>query len=140
MMKSEKITLANILGYKDEKESIQKIITLLKNYDKYSKQGVSIPRGLIFQGPPGTGKTLFAKAIAGECGYKFFTALNEDEDDEETLDTLKSIFKDAEDYSSKHNVPCLIYIDELDKITYLSNNEELYDKDARDATRFLLQK
>ena len=140
MKNNDKITLDNILGYKEEKESIKKIITLLKDYDKYSKQGVSIPRGLIFQGPPGTGKTLFAKAIAGECGYKFFTALNEDENEENTLDTLKEIFKEAEKYSNDNNAPCLIYIDELDKITYLSNNDELYDKDARDATRFLLQK
>ena len=139
-MHEEKITLNNILGYEDEKESVKKIITLLTNYEKYSKQGVSIPRGLIFQGPPGTGKTLFAKAIAGECGYKFFTALKEDEDEEDALITLKSIFREAETYSKKNNSPCLIYIDELDKITYLSNNEELYDSDAREATRFLLQK
>ena len=129
--KTETITLNNILGYKEEKESIKKIITLLTNYDKYSKQGVSIPRGLIFQGPPGTGKTLFAKAIAGECGYKFFTAFKEEDEEEDSIVTLKNIFKDAEDYSEKHNSPCLIYIDELDKITYLSNNEELYDKEAR---------
>lgn len=140
MSQVEKITLDNILGYKEEKESIKKIITLLKDYDKYSKQGVSIPRGLIFQGPPGTGKTLFAKAIAGECGYKFFTAFKEEDEEENSIVTLKNIFREAEEYSHNNNSPCLIYIDELDKITYLSNNDELYDKDAREATRFLLQK
>lgn len=136
----EKITLKNILGYKAEKESVRKIITLLTNYDKYSKQGVSIPRGLIFQGPPGTGKTLFAKAIAGECGYKFYTAFNEDVGEEDVLKNLKKVFKEAEKNSKENNVPSLIYIDELDKITYLNTSDELYDKEAREATRFLLQK
>ena len=51
----QKITLDNILGYKEEKDAVKKIINLLNDYEKYSKQGVSIPRGLIFQGPPGTG-------------------------------------------------------------------------------------
>ena len=139
-MNKEKITLKNILGYKEEKESVKKIITLLTDYDKYSKMGVSIPRGLIFQGPPGTGKTLFAKAIAGECGYKFFTAFKDDAEHEDVLKHLKEIFKEAEEYSEKNNVPSLIYIDELDKITYMNSSDELYDKDAREATRFLLQK
>ena len=138
-MNEEKITLKNILGYKDEKESVQKIITLLNNYEKYSKEGVSIPRGLIFQGPPGTGKTLFAKAIAGECKYKFLTAFKNDMD-ENPLSTLKAIFKEAEAYSSKTGKPSLIYIDEIDKITHVNVHGELSDKDAREATRFLLQK
>ena len=81
-LNNEKIKLNCILGYKEEKEAVQKIINLLKNYDKYSKQGVSIPRGLIFQGPPGTGKTLFAKAIAGECDYEFYTAFSSDIEEE----------------------------------------------------------
>lgn len=136
----DKITLNNILGYKEEKESIQKIIELLKNYNKYSEQGVSIPRGLIFQGPPGTGKTLFAKAIAGECKYKFFTVFKNEVEEESVIKTLKEVFKEAEKHSENYNTPCLIYIDELDKITYVNNQNELYDKDVREATRFLLQK
>ena len=138
-MNKDKITLKNILGYKEEKESVQKIITLLNNYEKYSKMGVSIPRGLIFQGPPGTGKTLFAKAIAGECNYKFFTAL-EDNTNDEPLKVLKKVFKDAESYSNKNNSPSLIYIDEIDKIAHLNHHGELSDKESREATRFLLQK
>lgn len=135
----EKVKLDNILGYKEEKEAVKKIINLLNNYDKYSKQGISIPRGLIFQGPPGTGKTLFAKAIAGECNYEFYTAFSNDLE-EETLSTLKKVFKSAEENTNKTKKPSLIYIDEIDKLTYTNTYGELVDKDARDATRFLLQK
>ena len=140
MCEDNKITLNNILGYEEEKKSIKKIITLLNNYERYSREGISIPRGLILQGPPGTGKTLFAKAIAGECRYKFLTAFKDDEKDENPLVTLKSIFNEAETYSTSTNKPSLVYIDEIDKITHLDRFGEFVDKESREATRFLLQK
>ena len=135
----EKITLANICGYKEEKEQVRNIIKLLNNYKEYEKQGVTIPRGLIFQGPPGTGKTLFAKAIAGECNYDFNVAFS-NEVAENTLDTLKLAFETAEERSKKDKKPALIYIDELDKLVYTDTYGNLVDKDAREAARFLLQK
>ena len=138
MTKKEFVTLDNICGYKEEKAVIKNIVNLLNNYDKYEKQGVNIPRGLIFQGPPGTGKTLFAKAIAGECNYKFYTAFNP-ESDEETIDTIKKVFRDAEKNSVKTGQPSLIYIDEIDKIAYTDHRGNL-DPDARECVRFLLQK
>lgn len=138
MKKDEKITLANICGYKEEKAAVKNIITLLNGYDKYAKQGVNIPRGLILQGPPGTGKTLFAKAIAGECNYKFYTAFSSDFE-EQSLDTLKKVFKEAEDNSEKTKQPSLIYIDEIDKLTYTDSRGDL-DSAAREVIRFLLQK
>ena len=138
MHKEDKITLDYIRGYKEEKKAISNIINLLNNYEKYEKQGVNIPRGLIFQGPPGTGKTLFAKAIAGECNYKFYTAFSS-EAEEATIDTLKKVFKDAEDNSVKTKQPSLIYIDEIDKIAYTNSRGEL-DSEAREMVRFLLQK
>ena len=138
-MSKNKITLDNICGYKEEKKEVANIITLLKGYNKYEKQGVTIPRGLIFQGPPGTGKTLFAKAIAGECGYDFNVAFS-NELSENTLDTLKKAFEKAEAKSKKDKKPALIYIDELDKLVYTDNYGQLVDKEAREAARFLLQK
>ncbi len=132
------ITLDFICGYEEEKKAIRNIVNLLNNYDKYEKQGVNIPRGLIFQGPPGTGKTLFAKAIAGECSYKFYNAFDP-ENDEATIDTLKNVFKDAEKNSEKTGQPSLIYIDEIDKLTYTDHRGNL-DETSRECVRFLLQK
>ena len=133
------ITLKDICGYKEEKDEVVKIITLLKDYKKYEKLGVTLPRGIIFQGPPGTGKTLFAKAIANECGYDFFVAFSNDYD-ERVLDTLKTSFSKAEKHAKETGKPALIYIDELDKLAYTDYDGDLPDSDARDATRYLLQK
>ena len=138
-MSRNKITLDNICGYEAEKREVRNIITLLNDHKKYSKQGVNIPRGLIFQGPPGTGKTLFAKAIANECNYGFFIAF-EDDCGENTLDTLKKAFNKAEEYSKKNKSPSLVYIDEIDKLVFTNAYGELVDDKAREATRYLLQK
>lgn len=137
--KKENTPFKNIIGYEEEKKEILNIITLLNNYEVYEKQGVHIPRGLIFQGPPGTGKTLFAKSIADECNYKFFTTYNF-ELEEDSLKNLKKIFSEAETYSKKNNVPALIYIDEIDKLFLLNRYGELEDSESRDTVRFLLQK
>jgi len=138
VIEEKAITLDFICGYKEEKKAIRNIVNLLNDYEKYEKQGVNIPRGLIFQGPPGTGKTLFAKAIAGECSYKFYNAFDP-ENDEATIDTLKNVFKDAEKNSEKTNQPSLIYIDEIDKLAYTDHHGNL-DETARECVRFLLQK
>lgn len=131
--------LKDICGYAEEKLEVQKIISLLNDYEKYDQQGVNIPRGLIFQGPPGTGKTLFAKAIAGECHYNFYTVFSS-ELDENPLATVKQVFKDAEAYVQETNKPSIVYIDEIDKLVYTNNYGDLADTDSREATRFLLQK
>jgi len=131
--------LKDICGYEEEKIEVQKIISLLNDYEKYDQQGVNIPRGLIFQGPPGTGKTLFAKAIAGECHYNFYTVFSS-ELDENPLATVKQVFKDAEAYVQETNKPSIVYIDEIDKLVYTNNYGDLADTDSREATRFLLQK
>ena len=134
-----KVTLNDICGYKEEKKEVNNIITLLKNYESYEAKGVVIPRGIIFQGPPGTGKTLFAKAIANECGYAFNSSYS-DSLEENTLDTLKQAFAEAEKTSLKTKQPALVYIDELDKLVYTDSDGDLTDSDSREAVRFLLQK
>jgi len=139
MSMSKKITLNDIRGYDEEKKEVENIITLLKNYESYEAKGVVIPRGIIFQGPPGTGKTLFAKAIANECGYAFNSSYS-DSLEENTLDTLKQAFAEAEKTSLKTKQPALVYIDELDKLVYTDSDGDLTDSDSREAVRFLLQK
>ena len=122
-----------IAGYEDEKRELLKIIRLFKGYDKYSKEGIVLPRGLILQGPPGCGKTLMASVLANECDVPFYKFDSLDDDPAKTTASLKKMFDQAESTGE----PSIIYIDEIDSIV----SSYSYETDAsKKTTKFLMTK
>lgn len=117
---SESLEIGNVITFKDvagidkERYEVEEVVNMLKNPDKYIKQGAKIPKGILLTGEPGTGKTLIAKAIANEAEASFITC---DASSFENVyvgvgaDKMRRIFKAA-----KENAPSIIFIDEIDTI------------------------
>lgn len=59
-------------GCNESKEELSDIVAFLKNPDRFTRMGATLPKGVLLTGPPGTGKTLLARAVAGEAGVPFF--------------------------------------------------------------------
>lgn len=73
-----KVTFADVAGVEESKQEVAEIVDFLRDPEKFTKLGATIPRGVLMVGPPGTGKTLLAKAIAGEAKVPFFSISGSD--------------------------------------------------------------
>ena len=111
---NKKVTFENVAGLKEEKEELEEIVDFLKSPDKYTKLGARIPKGVLLEGPPGTGKTLLAKAVAGEAGVPFFSISGSDFVEMFVgvgAARVRDMFAEA-----KKNLPCIVFIDEIDAV------------------------
>lgn len=85
---------------------------LLRDAEKWSAQGVSIPHALLLEGPAGTGKTEIARTLANESGLAFHAATTADLKANylgQSGNRVKLVFERARSHS-----PCILFLDELD--------------------------
>ena len=109
-----KVRFNDVAGAEEEKQELQEIVDFLKHPKKYTDIGARIPRGVLLVGPPGTGKTLFAKAVAGEANVPFFSISGSDFV-EMFVGVGASRGRDLFEQAQK-NMPCIIFIDEIDAV------------------------
>ncbi len=109
-----KVRFTDVAGAEEEKEELKEIVEFLKSPQKFTAVGAKIPRGVLLVGPPGTGKTLFAKAVAGEANVPFFSISGSDFV-EMYVGVGASRVRDLFD-TAKKNMPCIIFIDEIDAV------------------------
>lgn len=109
-----RVLFTDVAGAEEEKEELKEIVEFLKAPKKFVDLGARIPRGVLLVGPPGTGKTLFAKAVAGEANVPFFSISGSDFVEMFVgvgASRVRDLFATA-----KKNMPCIVFIDEIDAV------------------------
>ncbi len=125
------VTFRDVAGQDEAKESLQEIIDILHNPQKYTEIGAKLPKGALLVGPPGTGKTLLAKAVAGEAQVPFFSISGSDFVEMFVgvgASRVRDLFKEASKMA-----PCIIFIDEIDTIGK-SRDNRMGGNDEREQT------
>ena len=108
------VNFEDVAGCEEAKEEVVEVVEFLRDPDKFTKLGATIPRGILMVGPPGTGKTLLARAIAGEAKVPFFSISGSDFVEMFVgvgASRVRDMFEQA-----KKSAPCIIFIDEIDAV------------------------
>jgi cell division protease FtsH len=99
----------DVVGQANVVRQARRIITGLRDPERYKALRAKAPKGILLTGGPGTGKTHLARAMAGEAGVPLLLADSAAMAREPSL--IAAVFAEA-----RRQSPCLLFLDELDAI------------------------
>jgi fidgetin-like protein 1 len=132
----EKTTFESIAGLHDVKEVMNEAVVFPMIRRDLFTNLTAQPKGVLLFGPPGTGKTLIGKAVASECGARFFAISASSITSKwigEGEKLVKTLFVVARALQ-----PSIIFIDEVDSLL-TSRNDSEHDSSRRIKTEFFIQ-
>jgi len=107
-------TFSDVAGAASAKEALMDVVDFLRDPEKFKKLGARIHKGILLAGEPGNGKTLLARAVAGEANCSFLSIHGADFIEVFVgvgAARIRDLFSQA-----RKNVPCILFIDEIDAI------------------------
>lgn len=111
-----------IIGYQSIKKELAILADMMRNRDKYTKLGVTMPRGILLYGDPGVGKTLMANCLIEASRRKVYT-IRKDIPDGDFVKAIQETFEQA-----RKNAPSIVFLDDLDKFS----DDDSYDSNAEE--------
>jgi ATP-dependent 26S proteasome regulatory subunit len=126
-----KLDFSHVLGLREEKERLSKLLQL---QSRGLKSGIS---GILFFGLPGCGKTLLANAFANESGRYFFKFSPADVQSlyiGQSQKNIKDIFAQA-----KKKAPSVLFIDELDSIGFTRSETQAHSDQKATINQLLIE-
>ncbi len=117
-VKKAKTKLSDVAGLENILPEVTEIIEMMKDKEKFTKNGAEIPKGVLLDGAPGVGKTMLAKAMSNEAGYPMIPVSGSEFVEKYVgvgAARIRELFKEARKQAKEHG-GCIIFIDEFDAL------------------------
>jgi len=111
---TKRVTFEDVAGIDEAEDELVEVVDFLRNPERYTRLGATVPMRVLLSGLPGAGKTLLARAVAGEAGVPFYS-ISASEFIEAIVGVGASRVRDLF-AQAKATAPAIVFIDELDAI------------------------
>lgn len=137
---AEETRFKDVKGLEGVLTEVKEFIDIMNSAKNYEEIGVKRPKGLLLEGLPGTGKTMIARAIAGEAGCCFISAVGS-----QFVNgwvgggpgSIRALFNFAKQMAQDR--PVLLFIDEFDSLGKRSEGSDSVSNEYRNTINELLK-